>query len=1055
MKHTLLFDLPQYVRGVFAAGFFLLGLTSLQAQLQGTYTIGGNDPDYATIGAAINDLASFGVSGPVVFSIRRGRYAEQLKLGKVSGASSTNTITFKSQSWNPESVEISYAAAKSSADFVLLLHGAEHYRIYNLTIRAAGTDYMRAVAVSGKVSDLLLSGNRLISPPSRMDDVAKAVLYLQPVLARDIRIRDNTISGGSVGLYFAGTETARPTGTEIIGNTVEHFGFAGVFLEYLNGGSLSANRILNAGSSGEYGLYARNWSASQAAPSLVANNFFAISTNYKAVWLIGSEYLNFYYNSISVSANGSGFTLDNSHMAVVRNNIFQTVRGYAVTITNATSLDMDYNNLLSGGTYLARWEGRKITNLAGWQNPSGRGAHSVSFDAEFASETDLHAKAIALANAGVAIPQVTTDIEGEMRDLTPSIGADEYTSRRLKPLSGIYTIGKSDEDFATFNAAVKAIERNGVAGPVTFNVAAGTYNEQVRVPAIIGASKTNTISFQSATGDAADVNLTFNATDEEENYVLSLDNASHTRLLNLTVEATGTKYSQAVTIGSRMEDVLLQGNRLVSPKSDYRGESNAVLRLGFLYGNSIRIRGNQIIGGSYGVYFSGTSYIGAGNIRPTGTEITDNVIRDFFKGGMVLHRLKGGMLTGNLIVGKNLNDASSCLEIFDWDGTEKAPVLIANNFVSLNNGDGPAVTLKRSRFIQFYHNSIYANKRYDAFHLHNTQDVSVKNNIFRAEDGLAVYILNNSTLAATSLNLDYNDLYSTGTHLAQWNKIKLPNLSGWRTISGQDVNSISENPEFVSAKNLHVRNLALSKAGIAVASVMVDIDGQDRGIPPSIGADEFGADEDGDPGGVPGTPFFSFEAECTIRDGDWRLSEDLDASGNRFVSYTGCRCESTPSVQMADQYLNYDFVTSEAATFYLFLRLDAPDVGRNSFWIRMDDGEWIKMWREEDGSALLTNGFEWRRVNDDADLVSFDLAPGAHTITVAAREPGTKLDKLVLSLEIELPVGTGPEAQTCTLYQSALAKGSVKELVLPYEEELFTEASLSVFPNPVADHLTV
>ncbi|MGB3801161.1 MAG: T9SS type A sorting domain-containing protein [Lewinella sp.] len=210
-----------------------------------------------------------------------------------------------------------------------------------------------------------------------------------------------------------------------------------------------------------------------------------------------------------------------------------------------------------------------------------------------------------------------------------------------------------------------------------------------------------------------------------------------------------------------------------------------------------------------------------------------------------------------------------------------------------------------------------------------------------------------------------------------------------------------------------------------------------------------------DPGTSPSDTPFSFEAECTVRDRDWRLSEDPDASGSRFISYTGCRCDGHPSEQMASKYLNYDFLTSEADSFYLFLRLDAPDVGRNSFWIRMDDGEWIKMARQVNGRALLTNGFEWRLLNDDGRAVVFMLSPGAHTITVAARERGTKLDKLILSTTKEAPADTGVTAENCSPPVSKSAKNFPKQEVLPYEDVIFTEAAVSVFPNPVTDQLTV
>lgn len=70
--------------------------------LNGSYTIGGSNPDFITLQEAANSLMTNGVSGPVIFSIRPGTYLEQngrapvmLLEQAVSGVSETNTITFK------------------------------------------------------------------------------------------------------------------------------------------------------------------------------------------------------------------------------------------------------------------------------------------------------------------------------------------------------------------------------------------------------------------------------------------------------------------------------------------------------------------------------------------------------------------------------------------------------------------------------------------------------------------------------------------------------------------------------------------------------------------------------------------------------------------------------------------------------------------------------------------------------------------------------------------------------------------------------------------------
>ena len=79
---------------------------SVLAQLSGTYTVYGSSPDYATIQDACDDLMASGQSGPVVFNIRDGIYTEEVTLNTVSGNSSTNTITFQSESMDSSLVKV-------------------------------------------------------------------------------------------------------------------------------------------------------------------------------------------------------------------------------------------------------------------------------------------------------------------------------------------------------------------------------------------------------------------------------------------------------------------------------------------------------------------------------------------------------------------------------------------------------------------------------------------------------------------------------------------------------------------------------------------------------------------------------------------------------------------------------------------------------------------------------------------------------------------------------------------------------------------------------------
>ncbi|WP_168797569.1 MopE-related protein [Neolewinella litorea] len=805
-------------------------LSPVFAQLQGTYTIGGSSPNYSTLAAAVADLKAKGVSGPVIFNLRAATYAGNVELEAITGASTTNTITFQSQSGKPEDVIIRHAATDPNDDYVLQIQGGKHYRIKNLTVEAAGASYARTITVFGEVADLVIESNDLlVSQATYYYDVGQSNLYLSPTLASDIKIRNNHLRGGSYGIYFASAGGVRSTDTEITGNVVEGFLYYGAYLSYLQGGFFTNNRIIgNREGSGYYGLSISDWDGTPSAPVLMANNFVALPSGSQAVYLVNSDHLRFHHNS--VTASNTAFTQYYGENVAIKNNIFRSVAGQAVLMSGVTDLDMNHNNLYTESPYLAYWEGIQVTDLAAWRSASGQDAKSLSFDPQFVSATDLHATAPALANAGTPIAGITKDIDGQSRDATPSIGADEYSAAALAPLSGVYTIGKSGADFPTFNAAVEAMRVNGISGAVTFNVASGTYNEQVAIPDINGGSASNTITFQSATGKAEDVKLTYEAIDYSMNYVLRLTNASNFRLRNLTVESTGaTSYTRAVEVINRADDLLFEGNRLLAPiTTNYYDQSQALLYLSPTLASDIRIRNNHLSGGSNGIYL-----VGVGNARPTDTEITGNVVEDFFYYGVTLNTLQGGSFTDNRIVGNRDGYGYYGLSISDWDGTPSAPVLVANNFIALPSGS-QAVYLVSSEHFRFHYNSVTASNT--AFTQYYGENVAIKNNIFRSVAGQAVLIY-----GVTDLDMNHNNLYTEAPYLAQWENTQVTDLAAWRSASGQDAKSLSFDPQFVSATDLHATAPALANAGTPIAGITKDIDGQSRDATPSIGADEYSA----------------------------------------------------------------------------------------------------------------------------------------------------------------------------------------------------------------------
>jgi hypothetical protein len=138
------------------------------------------------------------------------------------------------------------------------------------------------------------------------------------------------------------------------------------------------------------------------------------------------------------------------------------------------------------------------------------------------------------------------------------------------------------------------------------------------------------------------------------------------------------------------------------------------------------------------------------------------------------------------------------------------------------------------------------------------------------------------------------------------------------------------------------------------------------------------------------------DAEDGEIESPWVVAKSESAGGGEYLTTRGV--ESTDEPPRVG-HLRYPF-SVPAGRYHVRGRVRAPDGDSDSFWVRVDDLEWHR-W---DGMRTR-RGWEWESVPDhegDGDL-TFDL-DGEHTLTVAFREDGTKLDRLVVTESESLPV---------------------------------------------------
>jgi parallel beta-helix repeat protein len=451
--------------------------------------------------------------------------------------------------------------------------------------------------------------------------------------------------------------------------------------------------------------------------------------------------------------------------------------------------------------------------------------------------------------------------------------SDNYVSANFfavaTMLSGTYTIGGGG-DFATFNDALSALISNGVSGPVVFNVANGTYIEQLNIPEITGASAVNTITFQSASGNYNDVVLRYSATGTADNFVVKLDGADYFRFRNMTLRSITTNYSKVVTTGNGATNNIFEGNRLlgVYTTTSFSYETAVVfIAFGYTSQDSVNTFNNNIIeNGSFGMIWFGPSpflerktvitnnsfinqhyeglqvYFQDAPLIESNT-ITTNSTYTSFKGIELSQSNNGIRVLKNKV---NFSNGGTGLEINRCNGIIGDEGIIANNMISIGGSNvGNGLLISGCSNQRIYYNSVnvfWGSMNSRAFELlgtSTTPSLSITDNIFAytggGSAGIAVYVLDTGAI----ISMDNNDLYSNGTNLGYWNSTQ-QTLAAWQAVSSNDSNSVSVNPEFVSYGNLHTFSLNVFGLGKPVTQITDDIDGDPRDpMTPVIGADEF------------------------------------------------------------------------------------------------------------------------------------------------------------------------------------------------------------------------
>src|SRR5690606_30124659 len=131
----------------------------------------------------------------------------------------------------------------------------------------------------------------------------------------------------------------------------------------------------------------------------------------------------------------------------------------------------------------------------------------------------------------------------------------------------------------------------------------------------------------------------------------------------------------------------------------------------------------------------------------------------------------------------------------------------------------------------------------------------------------------------------------------------------------------------------------------------------------------------------------------------------------------------------ASGVLQYTFNAPESGVYTLYARVICPNADDDSFWLKMDNGDFAS-WNNIESSTSWT----WAKFSS-----TYNLSQGVHTLTIGYREDGAKLDKLWLTHFPEDIEDEGSEGENCKV--TAVNRRASE--------------NIHVYPNPVSETLNI
>lgn len=419
----------------------------LAQPLNGTYTIGGSNPDFITINSAIAALNNNGVNAPVVFNIRNGSYLELLLFSPITGASATNTVTFQGESGDSSLVVIN-GSTNSNQQNTVRLDTVAYLTMKHLSIIQSPNVNNNAALFINKGKYCTFSHCKIwghYSSNSSASDYG-----IQGINDTNMVFTKCNIRGGASGNYFGNIGSNHTKllidSCEIISSVfIDKGTFSTLSNSTVSGRVLlqqtSRTNILNNFLQNTLQLISSSgWAQT---PMKIYNNVIIGGSAQGSVaygfWTNSSSYFDFYHNTIYMNTpTMSGYAIyinPSTGIVNVKNNIVyrydSNTSNYIFRYPNIEAyvgyINSDNNLFYRNGTSFSN----NYNSLAAFSDSTGLDTNSVYADPMFGTVNYLDVNSFKatsgiLNNFTTSLSAVTTDINGNPRNPNhPTAGAFE------------------------------------------------------------------------------------------------------------------------------------------------------------------------------------------------------------------------------------------------------------------------------------------------------------------------------------------------------------------------------------------------------------------------------------------------------------------------------------------------------------------------------------------------------------------------------------------------------------------------------------------------------